>query len=99
MMDTTWIPGASSMTTSLSTAPGVTVLTVAGRTLRALTFMAVCSGNRDLAQDSTARHPSAGLYISDAVGYNRRTLAAGRARAPAQGYYSERLGVIHVFAD
>ncbi|MGC2031251.1 MAG: CsbD family protein [Steroidobacteraceae bacterium] len=39
MIDTISMPGASSIRTSVSTAPGVTRLIVAGRTLRALTFM------------------------------------------------------------
>src|ERR1700721_340272 len=39
MIDTISIPGANSTTTSVSTAPGFTALTVAGRTLRALNFM------------------------------------------------------------
>jgi len=43
MIDTTSMPGANSTTTSVSTAPGVTALTVAGRTLRALNFMAYSS--------------------------------------------------------
>src|SRR5580704_11122951 len=38
MIDTISIPGANSTTTSVSTAPGVTALTVAGKTLRALSF-------------------------------------------------------------
>ena len=41
MMETISKPGASSTTTSVSTAPGVTVLTVADNTLRALIFMRV----------------------------------------------------------
>src|SRR3982074_2380754 len=63
MIDTTSIPGASSMTTSLSTAPGVTVLTVAGRTLRALTFMAMLLGVRTYSQDSTASIRRAGSRL------------------------------------
>src|ERR1700691_5482908 len=43
MIDTTSMPGANSTTTSVSTAPGVTALTVAGRTLRALNLMVYSS--------------------------------------------------------
>jgi hypothetical protein len=39
MIDTISIPGANSTTTSVSTAPGVTAVTVAGKMLRALNFM------------------------------------------------------------
>src|ERR1700733_12479343 len=43
MIDTISIPGANSTTTSVSTAPGVTALTVAGKMLRALNFMSSSS--------------------------------------------------------
>lgn len=44
MIATTSIPGASCTMISLSTAPGVTVLTVAAKTLRALSFLVPSCG-------------------------------------------------------